>query len=220
MKIPCHFERTRVKICGFTRKKDAIAAARLGVDAIGLVFYPKSPRALSILQAQEIVRSLPPFVTVVALFVNEQQQRIQDVLQKVKIDMIQFHGEEDRHACESIGMPYIKAIAMRDESDLAEAAKCYSSASALLLDAWHPVMKGGTGVPFNWSGVPDQLDLPIILAGGLTSENVARAIAMVRPYAVDVSSGVETEKGIKDANKMAAFLQEVDNFERTRHEQF
>lgn len=218
MNFPYHFRRTRVKICGFTRKQDAIEAALLGVDAVGLVFYPQSPRAVDIIQAQEIVRSLPPFVTVVALFVNERKHRIREVLGKVKIDLIQFHGEEDPASCECFDMPYIKAIAMRDNSDLEKTAKRYSTASALLLDAWHPDMKGGTGMRFDWRRVSAQSNLPIILAGGLSAENAAEAIETVRPFGLDVSSGVESRKGIKDSKKMARFLEEVYNVERTKNE--
>ncbi len=216
MKTPYHFRRTRVKICGFTRKQDAIEAVRLGVDAIGLVFYPNSPRAVGISEARDIIGSLPPFVSVVALFVDEQEQIIRDVLNSVNIDLIQFHGNECREECESFGIPYIKAIGMRDSLDVGTAARSYPSAAALLLDVWDPQKKGGTGHQFDWNHVPKQRDIPIILAGGLTVENAGLAIATVRPYAVDVSSGVETAKGIKDADKMALFLAEVNKFERTK----
>lgn len=217
MKFPYHFRRTRVKICGFTRERDAVAAANLGVDAIGLVFYADSPRAVDITKAKRIIDVLPPFVSVVALFVNESESRVREVLGHLKIDLIQFHGEESPEICESFGMPYIKAIGMRDQVDLIAAAKRYKRASALLLDAWHPEMKGGTGTQFDWSRIPDESSLRIVLAGGLTVDNVALALKTVGPYALDVSSGVESEKGQKDAGKMAAFLDEVYHFEYAKY---
>ena len=216
MKTPYHFPRTRVKICGFTRKQDVTEAARLGVDAIGLVFYPNSPRAVGITEARDIIESLPPFVSVVALFVDEREQRIRDVLKAVNIDLIQFHGNESRESCESFGIPYIKAVGMRDGLDLNKVANHYQSAAALLLDVWDPQKKGGTGHQFDWNRIPEQCGLPIVLAGGLTVENVRVAIETVRPYGVDISSGVEITKGIKDAGKMALFLEEVNQFKRAK----
>ncbi len=201
--------RTRVKICGFTRVEDAVAAARLGVDALGLVFYPRSPRHVGIGQASAIVRALPAFVTVVALFVDQPRSFVEEVLQRVAIDTLQFHGHESAAFCRSFGRPYIKAIAMRENVDFAALEQEYHDAAGLLLDAWSPDAKGGTGSRFDWNRMPSESMLPIILAGGLTPDNARQAIVQTRPYALDVSSGVEAGKGIKDAVKMAAFLQEV-----------
>ena len=207
--------RTRVKICGFTRAEDAVSAAQMGVDAIGLVFYPPSPRHVAIERAQSIVASLPAFISVVALFVDEQESRIREVLERVPINCIQFHGDEPAEACRIYGRPYIKAVRMRAGIDIAEIAKHYSDASGLLLDAYHPGVKGGTGSRFDWQLIPRQCRLPIVLAGGLEPANARQAVQSVRPYALDVSSGVEAEKGIKDAAKMAAFLKEVNEGDRS-----
>jgi phosphoribosylanthranilate isomerase len=198
--------RTRVKICGFTRVGDAVYAARLGVDAIGLVFYAPSPRNVPIKLAIEIVKALPAFVTVVALFVDEQETLIRNVLEQVPIDCLQFHGDETPEACRIYGKRYIKAIRMQGSIDIPEIAKRYGDADGLLLDAYHPGVKGGTGNRFDWDLIPKRCELPMILAGGLEAANVKRAVEKVRPYAVDVSSGVEAEKGIKDKAKMAAFM--------------
>ena len=210
---PC---RTRVKICGLTRPEDAISAAQLGADAIGLVFYPPSARNVDIVAARSIVACLPAFVSVVALFVDEVSDRITQVLEKVNIDLLQFHGDESPGFCRSFGVPYIKVVRMADQVDLDEIQKQYSDARGLLLDAYHPDEKGGTGISFDWARIPDNCHMPIILAGGLSSENVQRAIASVHPYAVDVSSGVESAKGRKDVAKMVGFLNEVNELERAR----
>ncbi len=202
--------RTRVKICGITRLEDGITAAYMGADAIGLVFYPKSPRVVSIELARDIVRALPPFVSVVALFVNAEPEFVDGVLKTVPIDLLQFHGEESAAQCEAFNRPYIKAVPMQDGVDLDAVAGRYSGAQALLLDTYRKGVPGGTGETFNWSRVPAQLDKPVILAGGLTPENVAEAIHQVRPFAVDVSGGVESGKGIKDAAKIAAFMRGVN----------
>jgi phosphoribosylanthranilate isomerase len=209
-----HMMRTRVKICGFTRAQDAVKAAYLGVDAIGLVFYPPSPRHVSIERAMEIVSALPAFVSVVALFVDEQESQIKNVLNKVAIDCIQFHGDENAVDCRKYNKPYMKAIRVKPELDISDIAKQYHDAAALLLDAYHPGIKGGSGNSFDWDLIPQQCDLPIILAGGLQVDNAKRAVESVRPYALDVSSGVETEKGIKDAVKMAAFIQQINEGDR------
>lgn len=198
--------RTRVKICGFTQVDTALEAARLGVDAIGLVFYPTSPRNVSIEQASHIARALPAFVSVVALFVDADADLIENVLAKVAVDCIQFHGDETPEECRRYAKPYIKAIRVRDETDLDTVQQQYHDAAGILLDAYHPGMPGGSGCSFNWELIPRQTRLPIILAGGLTVENVDQAIEQVRPYAVDVSSGVEAGKGVKSAEKMAAFI--------------
>ena len=202
--------RTRVKICGITRRQDAEFAIEMGTDALGLVFYSPSPRAVTIAQAKEIVEGLPPFVSVVALFVDAQEEQVNACLQALPIDILQFHGEESVEYCEQFDKPYLKAIRMRDDIDLAGLATRYASASALLLDSYQPGVPGGTGLAFDWSMIKG-IDKPIILAGGLTVENVAMAIKQVKPYAVDVSGGVEQSKGIKDQQKIHAFMQEVVN---------
>jgi phosphoribosylanthranilate isomerase len=207
------FRRTRVKICGLTRKADALSAAMLGVDAIGLVFYPPSPRAVSVDLAREIVSDLPPFVSVVALFVDEQPDRIREVIENVAVDLLQFHGDESPEFCNSFSVPYIKAIRMDGQVDIGEIERRYSAARGLLLDAYHPEQKGGTGLQFDWKRIPRHCRTPIILAGGLNPENVIDALEMAQPFALDVSSGVELGKGIKDRNKMAAFVREVRRFD-------
>jgi len=205
--------RTRVKICGLTRPEDARAAAMLGVDAIGLVFYPPSPRHVTIAQAQAIVSALPPFVTVVGLFVDEEPTRVREVLGQVRIDLLQFHGDESPACCESFGRAYVKAVRMKPGTDLLWLASGYRSASGLLLDADDRLAKGGTGTSFDWALVPSECPLPVILAGGLSPDNAGAALRQVKPYGLDVSSGVEAAKGIKDVDKMAAFLKEVQDFD-------
>jgi len=200
---------TRIKICGITRPEDGLAAANAGADAIGLVFYPKSPRAVTIEQAQAICAVLPPFVTVVALFVDAEHFEIADVLAAVPIDLLQFHGSETPAQCDAYATPYIKAIRMREDADLSEAAQQYSSARGILVDTFNPNEAGGTGEVFDWDRVPDGLDTPIILAGGLEPSNIKAAIQQLHPYAVDVSSGVELSKGIKDVGKIQAFVKAV-----------
>lgn len=201
--------RTRVKICGFTRVEDAIQASYLGVDAIGLVFYSASPRNISIAQAAEIVKAIPPFVSVIGLFVDAETLFIREVLAKVSLDCLQFHGDEPASACRGYAKPYIKAIRVNQDTDFKALAVEYYDAAGLLLDAYDPQVKGGTGHAFDWNLLPEQYALPIVLAGGLTTANVGIAIQQYRPYAVDVSSGVESAKGIKDNVKMAEFLREV-----------
>lgn len=202
--------RTRVKVCGITRVGDALAAAVAGVDAIGLIFAEVSPRHVSIEQARSLCAALPPFVTVVGLFVDTAPARIREVLGQVPIDLLQFHGGETAEQCRGYGRPYIKAIAMRAGVDLPAEALRYADAAGLLLDAYSPTAAGGTGQVFDWAQAPRDIGLPIVLAGGLTPENVAAAIQKARPYAVDVSSGVEQSKGIKDAAKIAAFMRSVN----------
>lgn len=201
--------RTRVKICGITCPGDALMVAASGADAIGLVFYAPSPRAVDIPIAQEIVRALPPFVTVVALFVDAGTEEVRQVLDAVPVDLLQFHGQEPPQACGIYNRPYIKAVAMRDGVDLAEVARQYSDAAGLLVDTWHPAVAGGSGETFDWDKLPESLALPLILAGGLSADNVARAVQQVHPYAVDVSSGVEQAKGVKDGDRIAAFMRSV-----------
>ncbi|MCF6337040.1 MAG: phosphoribosylanthranilate isomerase [Gammaproteobacteria bacterium] len=197
---------TRIKICGITRPEDAQQAAALGVDAIGLVFYDPSPRNVDIAQACAVVNSLPPFVTSAGLFVNAMDSEIRGVLNQVNLDLLQFHGEESPEFCARFNRPYIKAIRMRDDVDLQVEADKYAQAQGLLLDAYHPALPGGTGESFEWTRVPGDLPMPVILAGGLSADNVGEAIRIVQPYAVDVSGGVEAEKGVKDWGKMADFV--------------
>lgn len=201
--------RTRVKICGITRIEDAIAAAQVGADAIGFVFDPKSPRHIHPEQALKIARALPPFITVVGLFVNAAPDMIEGVLQHVPLDLIQFHGNEKPEQCRRYHRSYIKAIHMQADVDLHEKARLYSDAMGLLLDTYQAETAGGTGRAFDWDRVPSDLGKPLVLAGGLTPENVGAAIRKVRPYAVDVSSGVEQAKGIKDAKKISDFIEAV-----------
>lgn len=213
MKLPYPLRRTRVKICGLTRAQDAIDAVSFGADAIGLVFYRPSPRFIEIEKAQEVVKALPAFVTVVALFVDASPSEVQAVLDRVNIGLLQFHGDESPEYCESFQKPYIKAFRMRPDLDLDAAFKAYRGACGFLLDAWHPDEKGGTGERFDWARVPKNMTESLILAGGLLPENVAEAMETVRPFGLDVSSGVETQKGIKNAEKMSAFFHEVYQFD-------
>ncbi|WP_263144246.1 phosphoribosylanthranilate isomerase [Pseudomonas sp. RIT-PI-AD] len=199
----------RSKICGITRIEDALAAAAAGADAIGLVFYPASPRAVSLAQARAIIAALPPFVTTVGLFVDASRCALGEILDAVPLDLLQFHGDESPEQCEGHGRPYIKALRVRAGEDIEAYAQAYRGASGILLDAYVAGVPGGTGQAFDWSLVPGRLSKPVILAGGLTPENVATAIRQVRPYAVDVSGGVEVGKGIKDGDKVRAFLREV-----------
>lgn len=202
---------TRVKICGITRVQDALDAVRLGADAIGLVFYPDSPRAVGAAQAAAIVAALPPFVTAVGLFVNAQPGAVRDILAQVPLDLLQFHGDEAPEFCVQFGRPYLKALRVRAGVDLLQCAHDFHGARGLLLDAYVEGMRGGTGATFDWTLIPESLPLPIVLSGGLGAGNVGAAIRAVRPWAVDVSSGVESAKGIKDAEKIASFMNGVRN---------
>ena len=199
----------RSKICGITRVEDALLAAEAGADAIGLVFYDKSPRAVDVRQARTILAALPPFVTSVGLFVNASRCFIGEVLDAVPLDLLQFHGDETPEQCEGHGRPWFKALRVRPGDDLRAEAARFSGARAILLDAYVPGVPGGTGERFDWKLIPADLPRPLILAGGLTPDNVAEAISSVRPYGVDVSGGVEASRGIKDAAKVAAFIQRV-----------
>jgi phosphoribosylanthranilate isomerase len=200
---------TRIKICGITRPGDGLAAAQLGADAIGLVFHKPSARYVEVPRALEIIAALPPFVTVVGLFVDADAAVINSVVEKVPLDMIQYHGNEPAEACDEVNRPYIKALRVRADMDVATEAAAYPRARAVLLDTYSPHAAGGTGEAFDWSKVPRGLNTPIILAGGLTPANVAEAIRAVHPHAVDVSSGVESSKGIKDAALMSEFIEAV-----------
>ncbi|MCW9024985.1 MAG: phosphoribosylanthranilate isomerase [Gammaproteobacteria bacterium] len=200
--------RTRIKICGITRVEDGLEAAQLGADAIGLVFYAQSPRAVSISLAQQIISLLPPFVTSVGLFVDASEQDIRDVLREVPLDILQFHGNEPAAACNCYGRPYLKAVRMREGLNVKTIVEEYTDAAGILLDSYQQGVPGGTGKTFDWSVIP-QLDQPVILAGGLDASNVGSGIRQVKPWAVDVSGGVEADKGIKDHQKMAQFINEV-----------
>ena len=202
--------RTRVKICGITRPQDGVAAAHAGADAIGLVFYPPSPRFISIRRAVEIRDALPPFVQTVALFVNAGRKEIEEVLEGVGPSILQFHGEETPAFCAGFDVPWLKACRVKAGVDLLEYFRSYPGAAGWLADAFVEGY-GGAGQSFDWSLVPAQRERPLVLSGGLTKDNAAAAIRRVRPWAVDVSSGVESAKGIKDAAKIAAFIQEVKN---------
>ena len=196
----------RIKICGITRPEDGAAAAALGADAVGLVFYPPSPRNVSLEQARAVIAALPPFVSVVALFVNPAREWVENVLAACAVDVLQFHGEEEAEFCRSFHRPYLKAVRVRPGMDLLEWAGRYPDARGLLTDAFVEGAHGGTGATFDWTLLPEGLPLPLILSGGLDESNIVEAVRRVRPAAVDVSSGVEASKGIKDAARMAAFI--------------
>ena len=201
--------RTRIKICGITRIDDALAAVTAGADAVGFVFYADSPRAVDVAAARSICAALPAFVTSVGLFVDAAPDFVAATLAAVPLDLLQFHGSEAPAYCAQFSRPYCKALRMRDDIDVVEAAARYADARSLLLDTYRPGVAGGTGETFDWQRVPAQLRGRIVLAGGLTADNVAAAVAQVRPYAVDVSGGVESAPGRKDANKIEAFLAAV-----------
>ena len=201
--------RTRVKICGITRVEDAQSVVEQGADAIGLVFYPPSPRAVEIEQARQIALSVPAFVTVTALFVNATKEQVQSVLDRVRIDLLQFHGDEDDDFCRQFDRPYIKALRVREASDVVASCLRFPDALAILLDSYKPGVPGGTGETFNWSLIPEDSPKPIILAGGLDAKNIQQAIQTVAPFAVDVSGGVEQAKGIKSLELITAFMHEV-----------
>lgn len=207
--------RTRIKICGITREEDLRAAVDCGADAIGFVFYEPSPRYVSPQQAAELVRWLPPFVTAVGLFVNTSPECISSTLEAVPLDLLQFHGDETAAECRRYGRPYIKAARVRPGLDLVEYASQFPDARGVLLDAFVQGY-GGAGKGFDWSLIPLALPLPVILSGGLDEHNVGQAIERVRPWAVDVSSGVEASKGIKDAGKIAEFVAGVRNADSRR----
>ncbi|MGE0558385.1 MAG: phosphoribosylanthranilate isomerase [Burkholderiales bacterium] len=196
----------RVKICGITRVEDALAASRLGAHAIGLVFYPASPRAVTPERAREIIAALPPFVVPVGLFVNAGAQDVRDTLAAAPVQLLQFHGDETPEFCAAFGLPYLRAVRVRPGTDLLQYARDFHHARGLLLDAYVEGTHGGTGTAFDWSLIPGDLPLPVVLSGGLHAGNVTEAVRRVRPWAVDVSSGVESAKGIKDARKMEAFM--------------
>jgi phosphoribosylanthranilate isomerase len=201
--------RTRIKLCGMTRVDDALAAARLGADAIGLIFAASSPRRVDAGQAAAIARAMPPFVTRVALFLDQPADEIEQVLATVPIDLLQFHGREDAAFCRRFHRPWIKVVPMLDVDDVGAFAARYPDAAGFLLDSHRAGAAGGTGTTFDWDRALAALDRPLLLAGGLTPANVYEAVTRVRPWAVDASSGVESSPGIKDHARMKAFIDEV-----------
>ena len=200
---------TAVKVCGITRPEDALAAARAGAHAVGLVFYAPSPRHVTPARAAEIIRVLPPFVTTVGLFVDAGAEEVSSTLAEAPVGLLQFHGGETPEFCRQFKRPYVKAVRVKPGVDLLQYARDFYDAKALLLDAYVEGLHGGSGAAFDWSLIPRGLPLPVILSGGLTPENVMDAVRRVRPSAVDVSSGVESARGIKDAQKIAAFIKGV-----------
>jgi phosphoribosylanthranilate isomerase len=218
---------TRVKICGLTRIIDVQAAVEAGADAVGFVFYPPSPRAVTAEHAATLIPYVPPFVQAVGLFVNVGRDDLQDILSHVSLDLLQFHGDETPEQCQQLGVlsgkRWIKALQMKPDVNIQTEIKRYqdAGASGVLLDAWHPDLHGGTGHAFDWQRFPNQDDLKtsfsLILAGGLTPENVAEAIAQTHAYAVDVSGGVEASKGIKDKQAIEKFVEQAKRTGRWRH---
>lgn len=211
--------RTRVKVCGLTTVEDALEVAAVGVDAVGLVFYPPSVRALGLDRAQAIRAALPPFVSVVGLFVDASRDTIEQTLAAVSLDCLQFHGEESAQDCGGYGVPYIKAARVHEGFDLVQFAACHEKAQGILVDAFVPGIPGGTGQTFDWSVLPRQLPCPLVLSGGLTDHNVGEAVRTVHPWAVDVSSGVERAPGRKDRLRVQNFLEAVakaDGFDREK----
>ena len=202
---------TKVKICGFTDPDNARDASIAGVDAVGLVFYDKSPRNVDVQKAQEIIDALPPFVNRVGLFVNANPSFVDEILCEVPLDTLQFHGDESLLDCAQYQMPFIKSLRVRPDTNVVQVAEQFSSASAILLDSFNPSSFGGTGEAFDWSLACVDISLPIILAGGLNSDNVSSAIRQVRPYAVDASSGVESAPGVKDIDKIEAFIRNTNS---------
>jgi phosphoribosylanthranilate isomerase len=201
--------RTRVKVCGITRLEDALKAVECGADAIGFVFYEPSPRYITPEQAQKICAALPPFVTVVALTVDATSKQVSDILEHVPVALMQFHGNETEEQCQAVGLPYIKAIRVRDHEDVYRAQSQFQSALGILVDTYKKGVPGGTGEVFDWDLIPTERSKPLILAGGLKPENVRTAISSVKPFAVDVSGGVEAGKGVKSPELLERFLNEV-----------
>jgi phosphoribosylanthranilate isomerase len=199
----------RVKICGLTRADEARLAVEAGVDAVGLVFHPRSPRHVTLEQACAVVASVPAFVTVVGLFMNPDREQVEQTLARVPLDILQFHGRETGAFCRAFGRRYIKALGMSDEPDMVQAMKDYADAAALLVDSHAGDRDGGSGEAFDWARWPSLADKHLILAGGLTPDNVGEAVSRLKPWAVDVSSGVEAAPGRKDPEKMTRFIREV-----------
>lgn len=206
--------RTRIKFCGITRAEDAHVAAAIGVDALGFVFYPPSPRYIAPAAAARIIATLPPMVTTVGLFVNASSETVAQDVVTSGVDVVQFHGDESPADCARTGGRWIKALRVRPDTDIRAAAAAYAGASAVLLDTFDPALYGGSGKTFDWSQVPPDLPQPLILAGGLHAGNVGAAVRQLNPFAVDVSGGIEAAKGIKDTDKMHRFINEVRSSER------
>ena len=204
---------TRIKICGLTRAEDIASVVHRGANAIGFVFYEKSPRYVTKQKAIELANLVPPFVSIVGLFVNAEPDFVNEILESVPLDLLQFHGDESPEYCRQFNRPYIKAIRVKAGVDLIQCASEFNGAKGLLLDAHVDGIPGGTGATFDWTLIPEALSLPVILSGGLDAQNVSPAIEQVSPYAVDVSSGVEVNKGIKDAEKITAFINEVNRID-------
>ena len=200
---------TRIKICGVNHLDDALKAVECGADAIGIIFVEKSPRYASLTDARVIAESMPPFVTVVGLFMDASAKEVKEALKVVPLNLLQFHGDESPEYCDQFGMPYIKVLRMRENVNVVAFAQEYPNAAGILLDTYKMGVGGGTGHTFDWNLIPEDVPLPLILAGGLTPENVASAVETVKPYAVDVSSGVESEPAIKDHKKIEQFIKEV-----------
>jgi len=204
----------RIKICGITRVEDAVAALQLGVDAVGLVFYKKSPRSIELKQASDIASAVGPFVTVTALFVNPQAQEVERVLEQVPVSLLQFHGEEQAEFCRQFSRPWMKALRIQSSTNVLDMVKEYQTADALLFDTYQAGIAGGTGECFDWNlvarkNLPHGFNKPVVLAGGLNAGNIKKAIEVVEPYGVDVSGGVESVVGIKDRSKIQSFIQAV-----------
>jgi len=210
--------RTRIKICGITRNCDALAAVEAGADALGLVFYADSPRAVTVSQAEAVVAGLPPMVTLVGLFVNASAEQVRDACSRLPLGLLQFHGDEPASFCSEFGLPWMKALRITGDSSVSEMMQAYTGASAILLDTWRAGVPGGTGESFDWQLVPTNLTPALVLAGGLNAENVGRAIQQVRPFAVDVSGGVEASAGIKDVLKISEFVTAVRTADRVSDE--
>ncbi len=211
-----HHLKTQIKLCGFTRPEDAVQAATLGADSLGLVFYPPSPRNVTVQQAQTICDAVGPFTSLTALFLNAESTQIDDVLAQVPVSLLQFHGTESAEFCRSFGRPYIKSVPMKTVVDVEAYCSDYHDARGFLLDSNAAGAAGGSGSVFDWSRIPASLLSRLILAGGLSVENVAGAVRDVRPSAVDVSSGVESARGVKDAAMMQAFIQAVKTADNVR----
>jgi phosphoribosylanthranilate isomerase len=203
--------KTKVKICGITNLKNALEASEIGVDALGFVFFKDSPRYIDPIEAGKIINLLPTFLLRVGLFVNPSENEVLSAISDSRINMIQFHGDENEEFCNQFNLPYIKAVAFRDDLNLLEYCKLYASSSAILIDTYSKKLRGGTGKTFDWDLLPKELPLPIIIAGGLDSANVSLLIKTLNPYGVDVSGGVEREKGIKDYDMMKNFVLGVNN---------